>query len=202
VRSPLPDAGVLREIIRLSEPHSGELVTSPWWLGLRARIATIADPVTRAELEKTATLIERLDGHAKLDFGAWHGDFAPWNLGWTGRRLVAWDWESNAVQAPVGFDALHFHFQVAFVARRLPLQAAARATVKAAPALTALGVPACVHRLLAALHLLELHVSHEVARGQHGRADDRFYPAVTKVMDQLVNAAAPAGRLHSCGRTS
>lgn len=202
VRSPLPDAGVLREIIRLSEPHSGELVTSAWWLGLQARIATIPDPVTRTELERTASRIEDLGGHAKLDFGTWHGDFAPWNLAWAARRLVAWDWESTAAQAPVGFDALHFHFQVAFVARRLPLEDAVRATAKAGPVLAALGVPATAHRLLGALHLLELHVSHEVARGQDGRPDDRFYPGVIRILDQLVTTAAPADRLNASGRRS
>jgi len=200
VRSPLPDVEVLREISRLSEPHAGELATSPWWLGLHSRIARVADPATRAELDAMTSRVEDAGGHARLEFGTWHGDFVPWNLAWVGSRLYAWDWESSAAQAPVGFDALHFYFQVAFVARQLPLEEAALAALKAAPALSALGVAAAAHRLVAALHLLELYVSHEVARGETSRADDRFHPAVTGVLDRLLGEPSGAGRPHFSGR--
>jgi hypothetical protein len=200
VRSPLPDVEMLREISRLSEPYAGELATSPWWRGLRARIAGVADPATRAELDALASRFEDIGGHAELEFGTWHGDFVPWNLAWVGSRLYAWDWESSASQAPVGFDALHFYFQVAFVARQLPLEEAAQAALKAAPALSALGVAAAAHRLVAALHLLELYVSHEVARGEADRAGDRFHPAVIGVLDWLLGELPGAGRLHSSGR--
>lgn len=201
--SRLPDVGVLREISRLSEPCTGQLATSPWWLGLRTRIATgVADPDTRSELDAKCDLIERSDGQTTLEFGTWHGDFVPWNLAWHGKRLLAWDWESSAAQAPLGFDAVHFHFQVAFVARRLPLEQAARTAAREArPALEALGVAPAAHQLVAALHLLELSARHAEATSSTGRLDERFYPAVTRVLSQSLPASRGLGPVHS-GRPS
>ncbi len=200
VRSDLPDVRVLREINELSDSYSDELASSPWWLGLRTRILSVADPKTRAEIDEAANRIEQASGQVRLQFGTWHGDFVPWNLARIGTRLFAWDWESSASDAPVGFDALHFHFQVAFVAQRRPVDEAARAALKACPALELLGVPAAAHRLVAALHLLELCVSHAVARGSGAGTDDRFYPAAIRVLDHSPTPSAKAGQLHSSGR--
>ena len=203
VSSPLPDVGVLREISRLSEPYFDELATSPWWLGLRARIvAGLADAAVRARLDEVADRVERSDGHAMLEFGTWHGDFAPWNLARLGGRLFVWDWEDSAPQAPVGFDAVHFHFQVAFVARRFPLDQAALSGLKARPALEALGIAAPTHRLIATLHLLELSARHAEASSSAGRPDERFYPAVIRVLNQSLQVPPGAGRLHRSGRSS
>jgi hypothetical protein len=200
--SPLPDVGVLREITRLSEPHTGELATSSWWIGLRARIAGAADPPVRAQLDEVADHIERADGNATLEFGFWHGDFAPWNLARLGSRLFAWDWEDSAPSAPVGFDALHFHFQVAFVARQLPLEQAALSCLKARPALEALGISADRHHLMASLHLLELAVRHAEASSSAGKPDERFYPAVIGVLNQSLQVPPGAGRLRCSGPSS
>jgi hypothetical protein len=203
VGSPLPGGGVLREISGLAEPYTGELAGSPWWAGLRTRIAASgADLTARAEFDEAAGRVEGSAGHAPLQFGMWHGDFVPWNLAWLGSQVIAWDWESSTPHAPVGFDALHFHFQTAFVARRLPLDQAMRAARESGPALAALGVPAARHRLLAILYLLELFVRHEEARGSAGQPDDRFYPAVIRVLQQSLRAPPGAGRLHVSGRSS
>lgn len=114
----------------------------------------------------------------------------PWNLARLGDRVYAWDWESSALDAPVGLDALHFCFQNGFVARRMPLaQAAAQAASQAAAALDALGVPPAAMTLLARLHLLELAVRHQSARASTGDADERFYPAITGLL-----GAEPAGQ--------
>src|SRR5699024_7599991 len=43
-----------------------------------------------------------------LPFGAWHGDLTRWNLASTARRAFVWDWERLSLDAPVGFDALHY----------------------------------------------------------------------------------------------
>ncbi|MGO8884550.1 MAG: hypothetical protein ACLQI7_12745 [Streptosporangiaceae bacterium] len=202
--SRLPEVGVIREISRLSEVYFGELAASPWWLGLRTRIATgVIDPAARAQLDEVADGVERQHGRAPLEFGRWHGDFVPWNLARLGTRLFAWDWESSAPQAPVGFDALHFHFQVAFVAcGRSVEEAAALAVRSGRPALDALGIAADMHSLVATLHLLDLAVRHEEARSSAGDIDARFFPAVLDVLER--GLASPPGtvRLHPAGRSS
>jgi hypothetical protein len=189
----LPDVELLREISGLSAACVGELADSPWWLGLRARIQTgVTDPETRSALAMAAERIERAHGRVRLEFGTWHGDLVPWNLARLGHRLYAWDWETSTPDAPLGFDALHFHFQVAFVARHYPLeQAVALAARRARPALEALGIPADPRGLLALLHLVELSVRHEEARSSTGDVDDRFYPAVTRVLERAL--ALPSG---------
>lgn len=177
---------LVREIRQLSPGHAGELATSPWWLGIRSRVRRgVADPEARSELALAIERIEHAHGDVRLSFGMWHGDLVPWNLARLGQRLYAWDWESSTTDAPVGFDALHFHFQVAFIARRYPLERAAVFAVRGArPALEALGVGTAAQSLLATLHLLELSVRHEEARSSSGDIDDRFYPAVTRVLER------------------
>lgn len=183
----LPDVGLIHEISQLAPVRVSELRASPWWRELRTRISGgVTDPAGEASLAQLADRIERSYGRVTLAFGSWHGDFVPWNLATVGSRIYAWDWESSAENAPVGFDALHFHFQVAFVARRYPVdQAAVLAARKAGPALDALGVAPGNRRLVAALHLLDLLVRHEHARSSSGHADDRFHPAVTRVLGTL-----------------
>jgi hypothetical protein len=202
--SRLPAAGLLREISEMSRAHSGELRSSPWWAGLRARImAGGADIEARTRLSQVADRIEGSHGLATLDFGTWHGDLVPWNLARLGGRLYVWDWETSAPDAPVGFDALHFHFQVAFVGRRRSLEeAAALADRKARPALRALGVAADNHGLVARLHLLELAVRHEEARSSAGGSDDRFCPAAMRVLERAQADPPGTSRLHFAGRTA
>ncbi len=191
--APVPDVAVLREISQLSPVYASELAASTWWQGLRARIGSaVADTRARDELELVAGAIERHYGQTKLEFGSWHGDFVPWNLARLGSRVYAWDWESSGPDAPLGFDALHYYFQVAFVARRRALaDAAVRASHRAAPALAGLGLTADLHGLVAALHLIELFVRHEEARSSAGGVDERFYPAVAELLARSL--AAPLG---------
>ncbi len=190
LNSCLPDAGLLREISQLSPPYVGELGTSPWWQALRTRIPGVTDITARTQLERLADGIEICFGLTTLEFGSWHGDLVPWNMAQLDGRFFAWDWESCAPTAPVGFDALHYYFQVAFVARRRPVAAAAAlARQRARPALAALGVAPDAGDLVAILHLLELFTRHEEARSSAGGVDDRFYPAVAELLGRSLPAS-------------
>lgn len=188
----LPDVELLREIADLSPRRTTTLAASPWWAGLRARIqAGVTDLGVRARLVSLTQRLESSHGSSTLEFGSWHGDLVPWNLARHDGRLYAWDWEDSAPAAPVGFDALHYFFQVAFVARRRPLaDSAAVALHSAGPALAALGVPARARRLVAALHLLELSVRHEEARSSAGNGDDRFFPGALDLLELTDPGAA------------
>jgi hypothetical protein len=202
--SALPDVSVLREISELAPGSAGELATSQWWRGVRSRIAEGGvDPAARSALELAAERIERAHGRVPLQFGAWHGDLVPWNLARRGSRLYAWDWETSTPDVPLGLDALHFYFQVAFIARGRPVaEAAASAAGSAGSALGALGVPERAHRLVAVLHLLELAVRHEEARRSTGDVDDRFYPAVTHVLERELARPRGLADPQSAGRAA
>jgi hypothetical protein len=196
-----PPASVLREITALAPAVTGELAASPWWRDARARIQAAHEPAARSALADAADTIERAFGQVPLTFGAWHGDLVPWNLATSGARLYAWDWEYSTPCVPLGFDAVHYHFQVAFVARQVPLdQAVTLAAGRAAAALRELGLPERVLQLVAVLHLLELAIRHEEARAITRDTDQRFYPAVNEVLAHALAdprgllASAPTGR--------
>lgn len=184
--APLPDASILREISQLSPGVTGPLADSLWWQDMRSRIRqNVTDHRSREVLERMAGQLEAGYGGVSLEYGFCHGDFVPWNLARLGERLYVWDWENSAPDAPLGFDAVHYHFQVAFVGRGLPLgEATVIAARLARPVLRELGVPAAHCGLLAVMHLAELFLRHEEARSAAGVADDRFYPAVTGVLSQ------------------
>jgi hypothetical protein len=202
--SALPDVSILREISELAPRSSGELASSPWWLGLRSRIhADAIDSANRLFLERAAERIERAHGRTPLTFGAWHGDLVPWNLARRGSRLYAWDWESSTKDAPLGFDAIHFFYSVSFIARGRPLAEAVEAVPgRADAALAGLGVPGPARRLVALLHLVEMAVRHEEARGSTGDIDERFYPAVTSVLDATLSAPGGVAGPRSAGRAA
>ncbi|HUZ55967.1 MAG TPA: hypothetical protein VMU94_26005 [Streptosporangiaceae bacterium] len=199
-----PDARVLREISELVPGSDGELAASPWWLGVRSRIhGAVVDPEARSALELAAERIERAYGSVPLKFGTWHGDLVPWNLGRCGTRLYAWDWESSTPDVPLGFDAVHFYYSVAFIARGRPLaEAAASAAGSADAALKALGVPERSRHLVAILHLVELALRHEEARQSTGEADGRFYPAVTRVLERAIASSPGVAGPQPTGRAA
>jgi hypothetical protein len=189
----LPGASVLAEISELAPGFAGELADSPWWHSVRSRIQdAVADAVARSALEQAADRIERAHGREPLRFGAWHGDLVPWNLARLGSRPYAWDWESSTTDVPLGFDAVHFYYSVAFIAQERPLaEAASIAASRAGAALCALGVPEQGHRLVALLHMVEMAIRHEQARPSTGDADHRFYPAVLGVIEQALPGSRP-----------
>jgi hypothetical protein len=191
----LPDAAVLREIAELSSCVRVPIAASRWWHAVRSRIRAIAvESAARASLEHIAGQIERASGRVPLEFGFSHGDLVPWNLATQGDRLYAWDWESSTPDAPVGFDAVHFHFQAAFVGRGLKIETASAVAARAAwPALRELGIPATDCDLVVTLHLLELYLRHEEARSSAGDTDHRFYPAVARLLqERLARTSATA----------
>jgi hypothetical protein len=202
--APLPQARLLREISQLSPAYVSELDGSPWWRSLRTRIGQgVTDSTARTQLEQIADIIERRYGRAALEFGSWHGDFVPWNLARLGERVYAWDWESSSADTPVGFDALHYYLQVAFVARRRPLaEAARRASQYAGLALDALGITPDTRELVAALHLVELFTRHEEARSSAEVIDARFYPAVAQLLAASLAAPAATGSADAAERAA
>jgi hypothetical protein len=138
---------------------SGTLAGSGYWRRLDARLAEVAEHPDGFQLGRAAARLGRSAGDVRLTFGAWHGDWAPWNMRPLADRLLVWDWERFTIGVPVGFDALHYDLQ-----QRISTQPdgadAVRRTLAAAPDLLApLSVtrPAAV-RATALLYLIDLAV--------------------------------------------
>jgi Phosphotransferase enzyme family len=164
-RYALPPVAVSAEIAALGGVEVTPLGESPWFSGLRERLAPLrqaavgrsdtAGPGAAATLDAT---LERLEGQAatRLAFGTWHGDWGPWNLRTTPDRLLVWDWERSGDGVPLGFDLLHFGYQTALQGLgQPPARAAATGRDRAAPLLAELGQLAGVEELLCDLYLLE-----------------------------------------------
>jgi hypothetical protein len=92
--------------------RSGPLLDSDYWAGLGDRLAALGDrPEGVVALSAAVELIGRRAGHTPIRYGAWHGDWAPWNMANVADTLLVWDWERFAEGVPVGFDAIHHELQ-------------------------------------------------------------------------------------------
>jgi hypothetical protein len=175
------------------------LAASPYWSTVRRRIAEAAGagpggagasgagPAEGREvaeaLKAAADRVEERHGGTPVTFGRWHGDWVPWNLAWDRGRLFAWDWEHSGADAPLGFDLLHWHFQVAFIQRRRDVgEAAARCGRLAGPDLARLGVPPAAAEALPPLYLLETYLRAWHMRAAGAGWNPRFHPAMLRVL--------------------
>ena len=146
---------VMRAVIGSGTPSRGRLAQSSYVQRVRRDL----DRAGSDQPEATGVLgqwLDRLAGDAaEVEFGRWHGDWVPWNLGATPDGPVAWDWEYSDPDVPVGFDLLHWSFQQE-LASSGRLGAAIRAAEQAAPQLVTQGVAAEAAQRRVSLYLLEM----------------------------------------------
>ncbi|WP_020520337.1 hypothetical protein [Catelliglobosispora koreensis] len=89
----------------------GWLATSAYWAELRSRLSQVTDQEDGAALNTAARRLVEHCSDLGLRYGAWHGDWAPWNMASTPDALLVWDWERFTPGVPLGFDALHHDLQ-------------------------------------------------------------------------------------------
>jgi hypothetical protein len=85
------------------------LAASPFWT--RFRDVPLDDPAQRERLADAVARIGAAYGDDEMEFGAWHGDWTPWNMAWHGGRVQLWDWERFDPDVPAGLDLLHYRSQ-------------------------------------------------------------------------------------------
>jgi len=118
---------------------------SDWWHRLPVRMNDAALDSVQAQLAQMA----KHEHFAAVETSAWHGDWSPWNMGWsTAGKLCIWDWERAAVGVPTGFDLLHLHYQYG------------DGINAAAADLELMGVPREQHVLVKRMYLFELCARH------------------------------------------
>jgi hypothetical protein len=64
------------------------------------------------DVSAMARLRDVLDQDTECLFGAWHGDFGPWNAACGPDRIEVWDWERFDADVPAGLDAAHWRTQL------------------------------------------------------------------------------------------
>jgi Phosphotransferase enzyme family len=151
---------------------------------LRARLVAAGEGAEQTALAHVLDAMTEEAGGAALTLGAWHGDWAPWNMASTGQGLAVWDWERFTHGVPLGFDALHYWLQAAVgPGHRDPQAAAAECLQRAARLLAPFGVAATEARLTAAVYLAELAVRYlgdrqAEAGARHGDPGTWLIPAL------------------------
>jgi hypothetical protein len=156
-----PPPGALRramaEIAVVAGTERAALTESGYWRGLTGRLAA-ADPTPdRSRLLASLDDMGRRAGARELRFGAWHGDWTPWNMAITAAGLLVWDWERFSTGVPLGFDVLHWWLQSQVVPGQRDPRAAAAGCITGAPRLLApLDIPAAESRLTALAYLAEI----------------------------------------------
>lgn len=91
--------------------HSARLADSPCWSRLRAAQQLLPTSPSRDLVGQVMDAVEARWGAEPVEFGAWHGDWAPWNMGRDGDVVELWDWERLDTDVPLGFDVVHFRAQ-------------------------------------------------------------------------------------------
>ena len=172
--STTPD--LLLDIVHAGDVTRGPLSSSAY----ASRIAADLKQAAAAEAEASDVLLAWLDRlksrSVDLDYGRWHGDFVPWNLGRTETGVVAWDWEYSEAEVPVGFDLVHWHFQRRIAAADGTLTEGVRTADAEAARLVALGVDAHSTRTVTSLYLLTMFTrAVRLAAGGAGW-NPKFYP--------------------------
>src|SRR5690606_8446290 len=116
--------------------------------------ADILDGGRRDRFGEVVESTGKAHGDLPLDFGAWHGDWTPWNMAWHRGVLRLWDWERFARGVPNGFDLLHYRLQEAMRAASGPPYASWPSAAVAV--LEPFGLRGAVAEATVRLYLLEL----------------------------------------------
>lgn len=156
---------------------------STYLTALRDRVAALPPSPSADRLAALAGGFARDD--TALEFGAWHGDWTPWNAAGAGDRagVLIWDWERYGPDVPVGLDAVHHALQT-LIAGSPPVRAQADAVLAAAPDLLApFDVAPGAARTVAQLYLVDLATRYladdqAAAGGTSGRIWDWLLPAL------------------------
>jgi hypothetical protein len=147
----------------------------------RENASLLEHPEQAETVKRALDLLEQSYGDLKLCTGAWHGDWAPWNIRQVGREVQVWDWERFATGVPFGLDAVHHRAQLLWRDGQSPRDCAA--VLDAAHAAIQPFSPVPVHPPLPSIiwYLVEI-----TCRYLHDQpAATRTRPRTQWVLDQL-----------------
>lgn len=101
------DLATVAGIIQTADITHMPIESSCW----HATLLESAEPLRGTTDGKLPRLLEAFSkkyGAVEIPFGAWHGDFGPWNMAYTSSAPMIWDWERYDSQVPAGMDVLHY----------------------------------------------------------------------------------------------
>jgi hypothetical protein len=149
-------AAAMRELAYCCGTDHGPLADSPYWHRLRDRVAAVSGQPEGAALAAAAARLGERAGEVELRYGAWHGDWSPWNMAVLPDTLLVWDWERFSTGVPVGFDAVHYELQHRLRTTRVAADAVTATLAAADPLLAPFDAPPAARRITALLYLVDL----------------------------------------------
>ena len=135
---------------------TGTLGAGAYWTELRGRLTAVADRAEGVALASAADVLAARAGDTTLRYGAWHGDWAPWNMANLAGSLLVWDWERFTSGVPVGFDAVHYDLQKRIQSTGDAREAVEATVQRAGELLAPFGVAAAGRAVTALLYLVDL----------------------------------------------
>lgn len=135
---------------------TGTLAGGAYWAGLRGRLNAVSDRAEGVALSAAADLLAKRAGDTELRYGAWHGDWAPWNMANLADALLVWDWERFTSGVPAGFDAVHHELQKRIQSTGDAAEAVEATVRRADELLSPFNVAPEVRELTALLYLVDL----------------------------------------------
>jgi hypothetical protein len=181
----------MSELAHVGGIRPGPLLSSPYLRALHSRLADADQGAEQAALHDALDALAARAGEGLLTFGAWHGDWSPWNMASTSHGLLVWDWERFTCGAPLGFDALHHWLQSEVTAGQHDPAAAARQCFEWAPQqLAPFGVAPRQAQVTALLYLVDLATRYLADRQAKagaplGAPGIWLIPAITDKVTQL-----------------
>ena len=194
-----PSITAMMDVAASGEMVTGPLASSVYWQRTLERVKRLehSGAVRPDRLQLAGDLLDGVGGvggGVALSFGAWHGDWLPWNLARRSGRLLMWDWEYWSDAAPVGFDLFHFFAGTLFFRDGLTAGAALdEARRRATPLLEAAGFAPADVAVVYALYAVEFLVRRlDIAAHGGGRDDARVFPSILPVAFDALSRAAEA----------
>lgn len=174
-RAAAPPVAAMEELASAFALPDGPVPASDWWRRQRLVAESLPDPEARDRLSRCLDRVADIAGDRAVSWGAWHGDWTPWNMARADGRIALWDWERFETGVPRGLDRTHYVVN-ALTERR----GSSPAAIAAGLARAAGGdpVPGSAAALPGLLYLVAVSVRYlglvDTAHGQHiaGRAGD------------------------------
>ncbi|WP_051815558.1 hypothetical protein, partial [Glycomyces tenuis] len=169
-RGSAPRIAAMRELAEVAGTVRSPLGESDYAARLRARLASLAARSRSAGLGPSGecdtdvdtlvaagtTLLDRF-ARVELTFGAWHGDWSPWNTRESAELIYLWDLERFEIGVPYGFDAVHYRLQEDIVTHQVdPTTAVLLLAANASAVLAPMGVAPSEAEPTTLLYLVDL----------------------------------------------
>lgn len=94
------------------------LEETPFWGTLSQRVQQVDSTYHRSVLEQGMVKAAAWVGRTPLPFHFCHGDFTPWNMKQSGKKLFVLDWEYASEAGLSAWDLFHFLFQTVWLVRK------------------------------------------------------------------------------------